>query len=186
VLVEAAGGPLLFVAERPEGRLAALTFDLHASDLPLHVAFPILTANLVDWLMPSGPAAAPAQVRPGEPVPISLDPQAAGDVWVVDPAGARHPVERAAGAPTFASTERLGLYRVEDASGAVLAHFAVNLFDGAESNIAPRDTIQVGRAEVVSASGDRPARQALWPWCAGVALAVLAFEWWVYHRGMGA
>jgi hypothetical protein len=183
ILIEAAGGPLLLVAERPEGRLAVLTFDLHDSDLPLHVAFPILTANVVDWLMPSAPARLPTRVKPGEPVPIALDVQAAEDTWVVDPAGARHRVARTAGSPSFAATERLGLYHVENAAGERLASFAVNLFDAGESDIAPRETIEVGRVEVRPTSGDRTARQGLWPWFAGGALTVLALEWWVYHRG---
>ena len=70
-LVGAAGGLLLFVAERPEGRLAVLTFDLHDSDLPLQIAFPVLTANLTDWLLPRG-SAITGLIRPGDPVPIWL------------------------------------------------------------------------------------------------------------------
>jgi Ca-activated chloride channel family protein len=65
VLVRAQGGPLVFVAERPEGRLAVLAFDLHDSDLPLQIAFPILTSNLVNWLLPEGAPRFPAIVHPG-------------------------------------------------------------------------------------------------------------------------
>ena len=27
------------------------------------------------------------------------------------------------------------------------------------------------------------ARSEVWPWLAGVALALLLIEWWIYHRG---
>jgi len=197
VLVEAGGGPLLLVAERPQGRLAVLAFDLHDSDLPLHVAFPVLTANLVDWLLlPSsitpaaeggwGGARFPASVRPGDPVSIQPDPEAA-EIAVTTPDGTRHvlPVDEAT--PVFAATGRLGIYRVEqsDRTGNALRSsvFAVNLFDPAESNIAPRDVVQVGQTEVAAAAQEEEGRREFWPWLAGAALAVLVVEWWIYQRG---
>jgi len=197
VLVEAGGGPLLFVAERPEGRLAVLAFDLHDSDLPLHVAFPVLTANLVDWLLvpssigPSaqggmGRASFTAAIRPGDPVPVQPDPEAA-EIAVTAPDGTRHVLPVGEATPTFAATGRLGVYRVEqsDRAGNVLRSsvFAVNLFDQAESNIAPRDVVQVGRTEVRAAADEEEGRQEFWSWLAGAALVMLATEWWVYQRG---
>jgi len=196
VLIEAQGGPLLFVAERPEGRLAVLTFDLHDSDLPLQIAFPILTANLVDWLLsPSFPLPAgggwgggrlPATVRPGDPIPIQLDPEAA-EILVTAPDGTRYTLPIGEGVPVFAATDQLGIYLVEqlDQSDTVLqsAVLSVNLFDEAESNIAPRGVIRVGPAEVGSATWEEEGRREFWPWLAGAALGVLVVEWWAYQRG---
>ncbi|HUX77211.1 MAG TPA: VWA domain-containing protein [Anaerolineae bacterium] len=190
VLVEAEGGPLLFVAERPEGRLAVLAFDLHDSDLPLQVAFPILTANLADWLLSSptrgGAAVYPELVRPGDPVPIQPDPEAA-EILVTAPDGARHALPIGEQPPVFAATGQLGVYRVEqlDQAGDVLqsAVFAVNLFDESESNIAPREVVRVGQAELTAATREEEARLEFWPWLAGAALGMLVMEWWVYQRG---
>jgi hypothetical protein len=132
VLVEARDGPLLFVAERPEGRLAVLTFSLHDSDLPLQIAFPILTANLVNWLLPQGSPRFAANIRPGDPVPIQPGPDAAAIV-VTAPDGQRHSFDVGGEMPVFAATEQLGPYLVEyrDASDATFqsAVLAVNLFD---------------------------------------------------------
>lgn len=188
VLVEAQGGPLLFVAERAEGRLAVLTFDLHDSDLPLQIAFPILVANLTDWLLPRGSARFPDVIHPGDPVVVQTDPEAA-EVHVVAPDGARHTLPVGQAPPTFAATDRLGVYRVEQVSrsGDVLqsAGFAVNLFDEAESNIAPREAVRIGQAEVSAAAREEEGRREFWPWLAGAALGVLAVEWWAHHLGMG-
>jgi Ca-activated chloride channel family protein len=185
VLVEARGGPLLFVAERPEGRLAVLAFDLHDSDLPLQIAFPILTANLADWLLPQGAARFPATVRPGDPVLIPPDPEAA-EIIVTAPDDARHSLS-VEEAPVFVATDRLGIYLVEqvDQSGDALqsAAFAVNLFDEAESDIAPRETVIVGRAEITAELEEDEGRREFWPWLAGLALGVFAVEWWAYQRG---
>ncbi|MBN1979081.1 MAG: VWA domain-containing protein [Anaerolineae bacterium] len=186
VLVQARGGPLLFVAERPEGRLAVLTFDLHDSDLPLQIAFPILTANLADWLLPQGAARFPATVRPGDPVSIPSDPEAAR-IAIVAPDGERHAMTPGEQAPVFVATDRLGVYRVEQVgqAGDVLqsAVFAVNLFGAAESDIAPREVVMVGRAEVTAELEGEEGRREFWPWLAGAALGVVAVEWLAYHQG---
>jgi hypothetical protein len=54
--------PLLFAGEVDDRRVAVLTFDLRRSDLPLQVAFPLLLANLTDWLAPGGGTDLPTQV----------------------------------------------------------------------------------------------------------------------------
>jgi Ca-activated chloride channel family protein len=188
VLVAARGGPLLFVAERPEGRLAVLTFDLHDSDLPLQIAFPILTANLADWLLPQGAARFPATVHPGEPVLIPPDPEAT-EIAVTAPDGERYTIRVGEQAPVFVATDRVGVYSVEQANqaGDVLqsAAFAVNLFDAAESNIAPRETVTVGQTEVTTEPKQEEGRREFWSWLAGAALCVVAVEWWAYHVGTG-
>jgi Ca-activated chloride channel family protein len=186
VLVEARGGPLLFVAERPEGRLAVLTFDLQDSDLPLQIAFPILTANLADWLLPQGAARFPAAVRPGDAVVIPTDPEAT-EIIVTAPDGERYAILVGEQAPVFVATDRLGVYSVEQASqaGDVLqsAAFAVNLFEEAESDIAPTETVMIGQAEMAAKPEQEEGRREFWPWLAGAALCVVAIEWWAYQRG---
>jgi Ca-activated chloride channel family protein len=186
VLVKAAGGPLLLVAEQPGGRLAVLTFDLHDSDLPLQIAFPILTANLTDWLLPQGSARFPATVRAGDPVLIPSDPEAA-EIVVVAPDGARHSLRVGEQFPVFADTDQLGIYRVEqfDQSDTVLqsTFFAVNLFDTVESDIAPREVVRVGHTEMSAEMREEEGRYEFWPWLTGAALGVVAVEWLAYHRG---
>jgi hypothetical protein len=195
VLIEAEGGPLLFVAERPEGRLAVLTFDLHDSDLPLQIAFPILTANLSDWLLPHshlyGAIVFPALVRPGDPVSIRPDPEAV-EIIVTAPDGTRHELPVGEKPPVFAATDQLGVYLIEqfnqsDVSNHVLqsAVLPVNLFDETESNIAPREIVLIGQREVTAAVREEGGRREFWPWLASAALGVLVVEWWAYYVGQG-
>lgn len=187
VLVEAAGGPLLFVAERSEGRLAVLTFDLHDSDLPLQIAFPILTANLVNWLAPRGGIDLPAVVRPGDPVSLQPAPEAV-EVRVSAPDGVRAVLPIGETPPVFAATDQLGVYRVEqigqsDTALPSVVPFAVNLFDEGESDISPREVVRIGQREVQAATREEEGRREFWPWLAVAALGVLAVEWWAYHIG---
>jgi hypothetical protein len=188
VLVEARGGPLLTVAERPEGRLAVLSFDLHQSDLPLRVAFPILTANLVNWLLPRTGVGEAATVQPGGPVPIQPAPEA-DEIRVTGPDERVHPLAIGDVVPVFAATDRVGIYRVDQVDGAgdlLRSDFlAVNLFDPAESDVAPRDVVRVGQAEVTGQVEEAEGQREVWPWLAGLGLVVVTAEWWVYHRGTG-
>jgi hypothetical protein len=191
VLIEAEGGPLLFVAERPTGRLAVLTFDLHDSDLPLRVAFPLLTAQLVDWLLPTGDGVGDVtSVRPGEPVPLRRHPEAAR-IAVTAPTGEAHVIAEDAARPTFVTTDQLGVYTVRqlDQDGAQVAAsaFAVNLFDSGETDIAPRETVRVGARPLEAADATAEGRRELWPCFVGGALLVLSVEWGRYYgvRSMG-
>jgi Ca-activated chloride channel family protein len=184
VLVAARGGPLLLVGEPAGRRVAVLTFDLHQSDLPLQIAFPVLVANLVSWLTPGLPFDAGDGLRPG--VVVTLFPGGADEVLVRRPDGSTWtpPAEMTFGeAPlVFAETEQLGLYQVE-MDGTSAGHFPVNLFNPAESALARRESITVGRAEIAPAGGEELGQRELWPWLAAAALVVLLVEWWVYHRG---
>ena len=51
-LVDSDGGPLVIVGDTGVRRVGAITFDLHDSDLPLQVTFPILLVNLINYLAP--------------------------------------------------------------------------------------------------------------------------------------
>ena len=61
-------------------------------------------------------------------------------------------------------------------------YFAVNLFDSAESNISPREKLQIGSSSVTPAASQQVGLQELWKWLAGFALIILMIEWQVFHR----
>ncbi|OGN88189.1 MAG: hypothetical protein A2X23_06035 [Chloroflexi bacterium GWC2_73_18] len=219
--------PLLYAGEREGLRTAVLAFDLHASDLPLQVAFPVLVANVTGEL--TGATAEPVGARPpGAPVELPLPPEATGlrvtlpDGKTVDVA----PGASGAASVTFAQTSLLGVYRAEPIlppgaspspgttatppptasptpsgspgaspspgvspglpptpAGPIL--FAVDLFDPAESNIAP------GNGAALEALGGTAAgpgaeagttRDEIWLPLLLLALLLLAIEWAVYER----
>src|SRR6185369_7797341 len=61
---------LLITGERSGQRLAALSFDVLESDLPLRVAFPLLMSNTLHWL--SGEQAEPrTSMVAGETIPLA-------------------------------------------------------------------------------------------------------------------
>ncbi|RPI78973.1 MAG: VWA domain-containing protein, partial [Chloroflexi bacterium] len=130
VLVSAEGGPLVFAGETGGRRVAAITFDLRNSDLPLRVAFPILFANLIDYLAPALAFDAPEGLQPGEPLHILPDP-AVQEVALVSPEGAVTAFEPGEDGILFTGTGELGLYAVNylTSESQWAEYFAVNLFN---------------------------------------------------------
>ncbi len=184
-LVEAAGGPLLITGEQGGRRIAVLTFDLQESDLPLKISFPILMANLVDWLRPGRSFNAPENLAPEDLVTLAPDSSATG-VRITRPDGTTWEGAFGEDALLYDETGQLGHYRVEVVDGAgsrEAGWFAVNLFAPAESRIQPAADIVVGAIPLQKGTGDEVGQLELWPWLAGLALLVLLIEWWIFHQG---
>jgi hypothetical protein len=174
--------PLLWAGEHQGRRVAVLAFDLRRSDLALHVAFPLLLANLTSWLAPSGGSDLPAQATPGELVTFALPPSVQ-EVRITRPDGVQARTGVRGGQATFADTELTGVYRVrwgEEGRGA----FAVNLFAPLESDLAPAGSLPLIEGEAGQGDSDpgRGARREWWRLLATTALLILVAEWLVYHR----
>lgn len=181
-LVGSADGPLLALGEADGRRIALLTFDVRHSDLPLQIAFPILIANLTDWLNP-GRALTETTFQPGRPVTII--PGAAEAARVVDPDGISHDLPVTGGPLLFSQTGQVGLYqvRLRDAIGErTVGAFAVNLFAPQESALTPVVAIPGGGAQA-GATTAQLGQLELWPWLAGLGVGFLILEWWVYQGG---
>jgi hypothetical protein len=181
VLIESDAGPLVFTGETNGQRIAALTFDLRESDLPLQIAYPILFSNLIDYLAPPSAFDSTQSLRPGES--LSLQPQTDVErIVIASPSNQAYtlPPNQAA----FTQTHELGYYAVNliSADSNTIEYFAVNLFDDKESNIQPRNVVQVGQVAVTPTASQQVGQRELWPWLAALALIVLMIEWQVFHR----
>jgi hypothetical protein len=181
-LVDSDGGPLVLVGDTGVRRVGAITFDLHDSDLPLQVTFPILLVNLINYLGPGRTFDVPDGVAAGSSVTIRPDPSV-DTVAIASPSNQVFTLRPAGGDVVFKDTQELGAYGVTLFSGdqQLIDYFAVNLFDPAESNIRPADSIRVGQSQITSAQADETGWQEWWPWLAALALLILLIEWWVYH-----
>jgi hypothetical protein len=81
----------------------------------------------------------------------------------------------------FSSTEQSGEYRFRYPDGTEEVRW-VNLLDGSESSIAPRDTLAFGEEKIEAQATVRPQSREVWTWFALLALGVLVIEWWFYTR----
>jgi Ca-activated chloride channel family protein len=181
--------PLLLAGNVDGRRVAALAFDLHRSDLPLQVAFPLLLANLTGWLAPGSGSDLPTQISPAAAVTLSLPP-GAESATVTRPDGTTARLLPESGRVVFADTTQLGVYRVtwggasqNEERGAAQASFAVNLFSPQESDVRPAQTLPLlGLGEEEGALRPQQARREWWRPLALVALLLLTAEWLVYQR----
>jgi hypothetical protein len=181
VLIQADSTPLVAAGETNGQRIAALTFDLRESDLPLQVAYPILFSNLINYLAPPSAFDASQSLSAGETLTL-VPPTDAEQIVIASPSDKAYTL--AAGQTLFSETNELGYYAVnfisKDATKA--EYFAVNLFDPTESNISPREKLQIGSTSVTPAVSQQVGLQELWKWLAGFALVILMIEWQVFHR----
>jgi hypothetical protein len=177
-VASAAGDGLILAGEERSRRVMMIGFDLAKSDLPLKVEFPILLANAAAWLAGRDTPANERVVRTGQPVIIRT---AQANATVRLPDGDEQNVTARDGTIAFADTLRAGVYQVKDAPP-----FAASLLSEAESNTAPRESIKTRAGEINGQVETFKTEREAWRWLALAALAVLAFEWWVYHKRIAA
>jgi Ca-activated chloride channel family protein len=175
-------GPLLFSGETLGRRIAVFCFDLHQSDLPLQVAFPILMAQLTGTLVPPHGIQGSGSLKPAESLEI-LPPLQVDQVVVIAPSGSATSLIPGETGLLFTQTDELGLYTVNYLSETdpTTEYFAVNLFSELESDIQPAGTLTIGSAPLTASDQNALSMRQLWPWFAAAALILLLLEWWLYH-----
>jgi hypothetical protein len=86
---------------------------------------------------------------------------------------------------SFADTRQPGLYTLDVlADGDIIDSqtFVVNLFGSGESDIAPREAINVGGGASAGEGNEQVGFHEWWPGLLMLALAVLLLEWYLYFR----
>jgi hypothetical protein len=180
-LLDCPQGALLVAGDLGRQRIAWVGFDPLESNWPLRVSFPIFIANAAEWLNPATTRNAQLLVRSGDPFQLPLTrpvesarlrlPGGETRTFEVDPARLEL---------VFGDTARRGIYRVTVGTNEVA--FCVNLLDPRESNIQPRTELNLGPYDTVEANVARQANTEFWRTLTLLALAVLLFEWWWYHK----
>ncbi|MBN1921998.1 MAG: VWA domain-containing protein [Anaerolineae bacterium] len=180
-LLETQEGPLLWTLNRPGQRIICQAFALQDSDLPLRVAFPILSNNLMGWLLPQ------ISENPIFPLP-------AGQAWIpsvplgtiaaslLTPDGQRMDLSGSVYSSMHSPIPRLaGLYRLEleTETGTETHYTALALLDAAESDLRARSVAVEGQTYL--GDGAATGWRDLSRWIIVVALVLLCVEavlWW--------
>lgn len=182
--------PLVWAYEGKGIRVLLLAFSLEDSDLPLHVAFPILIANSLAWL-----AGGTGEVHAGDPVEVPAAGAAAATL--VPPDGRPLTVRAADGMLVLPPLVRAGVYRLVMPSGD--RRFAVGIGGPRSGLIRPGAAPAPPASDAPSqggAGGAPPApapqtpevlrtRVPLWPWLLLGALAAALGEWALATRRRG-
>jgi hypothetical protein len=180
-LISSLQTPLVMVRDEPF-RQVLFGFDLHESDLPLRIAFPILVQNLSEWMLP--PSVPSHSFHPDEPVTI-VPESGATTVSVIRPDGSRRALATASIA-TFADTDLTGVYTVEQSIAGKVERswFSVNLFSDPISQLKPPDRLTLPPTRTTAVQATHRGLFEIWPWIALAALAIVTAEWLAFHRGL--
>ena len=180
-LVEAPNAPLILAGELERRRLIWIGFDTLQSTWPLRISFPIFMANAVEWLNPARARAAERLVRTGDAIRIPLaEPVPSASVQLPDGASRELSFDADSRELVFGDTRHQGVYQVR--AGTNQTTVCVNLLDAAETDTTPRSELRLGTYARVQAASSQVGNRELWRGLAGIALAVLLFEWWFYHK----
>jgi len=180
-LLDSPQAPLILAGEIGRQRILWVGFDVLESNWPLRVSFPIFIANAVEWLNPANAQGGQLLVKAGEPFRLGLlHPEKQAEVTPPGGPARAFPIDPQANEFVFGDTHRQGVYHVR--LGTNETTFCVDLLDAAESNIKPRDELQLGKYARVTATRLQRTNMELWRTIAGLGLLVLLGEWWYYHR----
>jgi len=182
-LVTSEVGPLVFVGEYQAHRFAVISFDLLDSDLPLHITFPILFDQLLNYLNPPVMYDAPEGYEVEEPV--QLKPGASVEALrILLPDGTEQDVALDEFGATFLNTQQPGIYTITALPGEYTEQFAVNAFSDTESGITPQQEVSIAKKD--EEDSEQALQQMglnnLWQFPAILTLVFLVIEWWLYFR----
>ena len=152
------------------------------TDWQIRRSFPVFVLNAVKYLGGVRTGLAMPSVKPGAPA-VLRSLTAVKQIMVRSPRGDEFPVDREAQNQfVFTRTEELGVYDVREGTGAKVSQkVAVNIFDPRESNLEPREKIEIGE-EIKAQTAKQVSRKELWRWLLFGAIGLLVFEWYVYNR----
>jgi len=178
VVAGPSGAPLILTRRDAQGdrTFVAVTFDIRRSLLPVSYAFPLLVVNALNWYQPQPDGLLPTR-RAGVPlsVPTTLDE---GPLEAIGPSPVA--LRRVPGRVHFTAPE-VGIYDFSTADDAHLS-VAVNLMDAAESDVAPRGDYAEWKPSAPWIPPSPPWPGTPWRALLLGALALIALEWWTWHR----
>ncbi|HLJ56883.1 MAG TPA: VWA domain-containing protein [Chthonomonadaceae bacterium] len=179
-LCVAESGSLIVAGEKDKMRAVFVGFSLNESMFPLRVPFPIFISNCVRWLGTGSDDSEIGGYHTGEVVTIPAPP-GADRITVTKPDGTKRDVKVGPqGGASFDDTDEAGIYQA--AGGGYSYAFAANLASASESDTTPHDKLTISDSPA-TAEGHRVPDPVEWlPYLIIAALAVLAYEWWAFHR----
>ncbi|MBI2844611.1 MAG: VWA domain-containing protein [Armatimonadetes bacterium] len=177
-IIEGDGGPLGAAGVNKGRRFVQISFNLLESDFPLRVGFPIFVTNCLDWLVPEDTESGES-IRTGSPAYIDVPPGIA-NLTVTNPDGRSKTIDVNQTPVIYDDTAQTGVYTVSGQG--FRKEFACNLARSEESATAPKDVVVLGGRKFSGTSRSARTNRELYGFLIAVAVCVLVFEWYAYHR----
>ncbi len=163
-------------------RTAVIGFDLAGAGVSQAPWFPVFWSNVVRWADPFAPLPDGAHLEPGRPVRLIPHPQS-DRIAVTDPAN--NTIEYTMPQPAVLNVTVPGAYTVRQFVGQELvAQTSIDYVPGITGRLG-LGGVPAGPSATADPVQRIQHQVELWPWVAGLALALLLVEWWVFHRVRG-
>jgi hypothetical protein len=180
-LVDSPEASIILAGELGRQRIIWIGFDTLQSLWPYRFTFPMFIQNAADWLNPANAKGGQLLVKAGDAFRLALThPEKSAEITFPNGQAKSVTIDANANEFVFGDTFKQGTYHVRLGTNETV--FCVDLLDAAESNIKPRDELQLGKYTKVTATKLQRANMELWRTIAGIGLLVLLTEWWYYHR----
>ena len=198
-VVQTAESPLVFAGETGGRKMVVLAFDLHDSDLPMQVPFPVLFSNIVNYFSSSNDvslvsgsessgtdviAETNLAIQPGGKIKITPHTDV-NRVSILLPDGSVEDMRLENGVVEFSRTNHVGVYGLYYPDNPTLkqSSFSVNLFSDRESDIRPGEISLKGAVAPVEDEDLKTIKinREYWPWLAAAGLFLVCLEWFVYR-----
>ena len=158
-------------------RVAALALDVTDSDLPLHIAFPLLISNTLHWLAGENAVPTPS-LTAGETLTLAANESVSTQPQTLSPSAS--PAAPTKTARDFFQPLTNGFYALTTTGGP--RWLAVNTFSEAESDLRTAAPPASAAPALPTITVTHFTARPIWRYLALAAFALLAAEWWLFHR----
>ncbi len=180
ILMHGSKGPLLLSKQYDSHMEYILTVDAARTTLPYRVAFPVMLSNLVRQAMQQAGLQEVQAYHTGVFPPIDVIGEKAYN-WEYPNGSTQKVTSSVKGKLIGLSCPVSGQYLLSDASQPVLS-MGASLLDARESSLIGVEQLQFRELSVTAAAKPLAMDRSFWPTMLWLALAVLLFEWWYFHR----
>ncbi|HNO77590.1 MAG TPA: BatA and WFA domain-containing protein [Phycisphaerae bacterium] len=151
------------------------------SDWGFKPHFPVFLQNAIQFMTGSLSFKGVRNVRPGNPIEFAV-PEGTDEISVRRPDGFVAKVQTASFTTVnYAGTRKVGVYTAKPAIEG-REQYAVNLFNGVESSIAPSKVLRLAGTNVEAKASTEIVNKPFWPYLLLAILAVLLIEWAIYSK----
>lgn len=154
-------------------RLVSFGFDLHHTDLPLVVDFPILMTNTANYLIPSS-MLHQTSIPAGQGMGIRILPNTE-EAYIISPNGLKEHIDITKEETLYKNTLNTGLYTLVQASGEIEVKESFGV------NVPKRAILEQGNSTTTENTVQINNKKSLYGFLGALVLILMLTEWFIYH-----
>ncbi|WP_202711564.1 vWA domain-containing protein [Sporosalibacterium faouarense] len=172
--------PIMVKGEKEAQKIVGIGFDIHDTNLPLKIDFPIFIQNVLDYTLNLA-TQEKTSVLSGEYIDLDVLPKTK-EVNVINPLGDKSRVAPPFPLVPYIDTNHTGIYTIEELYNdeVMNSYFVVNVDTQNESDL---HFVQGEDGKEIQTSGNRvKSGRGIWDILLWAALIIMLLEWVVYSR----